>query len=170
MSERPFPPYAYIPGRHPHPVSDPAGHSFGQRGSPVEPLDPNKPQNSAEFQSATALFNAGYYWEAHESWENLWQAAGRSGPTADLLKALIKFAAAGVKAREGNAAGVARHAARAAELLQRVAAVPGDAGPLVHQLGGRDLIAAADQLAQHPITDTTPTQGGRAVLPIRLPP
>ena len=44
------------------------------------------------------LFNHGYYWEAHETWEGLWNACGRSGTTADFLKGLIKLAAAGVKA------------------------------------------------------------------------
>ena len=52
----------------------------------------------------------------------LWHAAGRTGATADFLKGLIKLAAAGVKVREGRAAGVRRHAERAVDLLQRVAA------------------------------------------------
>ena len=45
-------------------------------------------------------------------------AAGRKGADATALKGLIKLAAAGVKAREGNAAGVERHARRAAELFR----------------------------------------------------
>jgi hypothetical protein len=68
------------------------------------------------------LFNHGFYWEAHEAWESLWHAVGRQGPVAAWLKALIKLAAAGVKAREGNPAGVARHATRALELLAEVRA------------------------------------------------
>jgi len=67
---------------------------------------------------AIDLFNHGYYWEAHEAWEGLWLAVGKSGPVADLLKGLIKLAAAGVKAREGNVAGMVRHARRALELIQ----------------------------------------------------
>ncbi|MBI1348759.1 DUF309 domain-containing protein [bacterium] len=66
---------------------------------------------------AIDLFNHGYYWEAHEAWEALWVAVGRSGPVADLLKGLIKLAAAGVKLRAGNAAGVQRHAQRARQLF-----------------------------------------------------
>jgi hypothetical protein len=63
------------------------------------------------------LFNGGCYWEAHETWEALWHAAGRVGPTADFLKGLIKLAAAGVKLREGRPAGLRRHADRARELF-----------------------------------------------------
>lgn len=67
---------------------------------------------------AADLFNHGYYWEAHEVWEDEWNRAGRRGPHALLFQGLIKLAAAGVKAREGNPAGVRRHLARAIELLQ----------------------------------------------------
>ena len=28
LPEKSFPPYAYLPGRQPHPVRDPAGHSY----------------------------------------------------------------------------------------------------------------------------------------------
>jgi predicted metal-dependent hydrolase len=64
------------------------------------------------------LFNHGYYWEAHEAWESLWHAAGRTGPVADFLKGLIKLAAAGVKVAEGNQDGARSHAKRAAELFR----------------------------------------------------
>ena len=64
------------------------------------------------------LFNHGYYWEAHEAWERRWVAENRQGALADLLKGLIKLAAAGVKARAGKPAGVRRHARRAEELFQ----------------------------------------------------
>lgn len=66
------------------------------------------------------LFNHGYYWEAHEAWEALWHAAGRRGPPGDFLKGLIKLAAAGVKVREGQPAGVVNHGRRAAELFEQV--------------------------------------------------
>ena len=168
MPDRPLPPYAYVPGRHPHPVSDPAGHSFGERGQPVEPLDPGHPRDSAEFQYGVALFNHGYYWEAHEVWESLWHAAGRGGPVADLLKGLIKLAAAGVKAREGNAAGVVRHARRAADLFRNIGDERVDCGSLFHSLGGLVLIQRCEELAEHPLVDATPSVGGMPVLGIRI--
>lgn len=73
-----------------------------------------------EYLRGIDLFNCGYYWEAHESWEHVWHACGRQGETADFLKGLIKLAAAGVKAREGRVIGVQRHATRAIELFRQV--------------------------------------------------
>jgi predicted metal-dependent hydrolase len=115
---RPLPPYAYVPGQKPHPIRDPAGHSFGRPGESAVPLDESTWQHNASWLWAIDLFNHGYYWEAHEAWESLWHAAGRRGETADLLKGLIKLAAAGVKAREGRPPGVRLHATRARELLE----------------------------------------------------
>ena len=68
----------------------------------------------ARFLRGVELFNAGYYWEAHEVWEELWHVERRVGPTAEVLKALIKLAAAGVKARERREGGVRTHCHRAA--------------------------------------------------------
>ncbi len=116
----PLPPYSYVPGHAPHPVSDPRGHMFGLPHEPVEPLRPEAWRESPAYLFAADLFNHGYYWEAHEAWESLWHAAGRRGQVGAWLKALIKLAAAGVKAREGNSTGVRRHAARAAALLEEV--------------------------------------------------
>nr|WP_244447982.1 DUF309 domain-containing protein [Neorhizobium vignae] len=48
------------------------------------------------------LFNHGYYWEAHEAWEGLWQAAKRGSQLRAFLKGLILLSAAGVKIREGK--------------------------------------------------------------------
>lgn len=112
---REFPPYSYVPGGPwPHPKSNPAGHSFGR---PETVPGPGGLLESALFQEGADLFNNGFYWEAHEAWETLWHDAGRKGPVADFLKALIKLAAAGVKVREGSLAGVRTHAGRAAVIL-----------------------------------------------------
>ena len=119
-SNCPLPPYAHIPGETPHPVSDPRGHLHGQVHEPPPPLDPSAWQASDAYRYGVDLFNHGYYWEAHEAWESLWLAAGRSGPVAIWLKALIKLAAAMVKVRAGNAAGGCRHALRAQELLDEL--------------------------------------------------
>jgi predicted metal-dependent hydrolase len=116
MSEEPLPPYTYTPGVTPHPISDPAGHSYGHRPDAVT-LDARRLFDSLPFRRGVQLFRHGYYWEAHEEWESVWHAVGRRGADADFLKGLIRLAAAGVKAREGNSDGVTRHARRAAELL-----------------------------------------------------
>ena len=120
LTELAFPPYSYVPGHAPHPVSDPAGHMFGEQHEEADALNPARWQASTEFLYGCDLLNHGFYWEAHEAWETLWHAAGRKGEIADFLKGLIKLAAAAVKAREGNPRGVARHASRALELLSGV--------------------------------------------------
>ncbi len=123
--DRPLPPYAHVPGRTPHPVSDPHGHRHGRPPERPAPLDPTRWQESGLYLHGIDLFNHGYGWEAHEAWEALWHAYGRSGPVADALKGLIHLAAAGVKRREGRPRGVTDHARRAAELFRSVAAARG---------------------------------------------
>jgi DUF309 family protein family protein len=66
------------------------------------------------------LFNYGYYWEAHEAWEGLWQVADRDGPLRMLFKGLILLSAAGVKTRERKNVAAARHAKRAAALFRQL--------------------------------------------------
>ena len=117
---QPLPPYTYVPGGDwPHPTRSPEGHSWGSPHEDVDPILANRWQASPAYLRGVALFNAGYYWEAHESWEALWHAHGRRGSTAELLQALIKLAAAGVKVREGRPAGVRTHASRAARLFEK---------------------------------------------------
>ena len=100
----PLPAYAYVPGGPwPHPNR---ARRKGTRATSrhrarrltltlaIEPW----------FRAGVELFNAGYYWEAHEVWEGLWHAYGRRGADGRHLKALIKLAAAGVKVREGRRA------------------------------------------------------------------
>jgi hypothetical protein len=43
------------------------------------------------------LFNAFYFWEAHEAWEGLWAACDRHDDPAVLLQGLIQIAAALLK-------------------------------------------------------------------------
>ncbi len=117
VPDAPLPPYSFVPGRHPHPESDPAGHSYGRKVE-AAPLDPSRWRDCRTFCLGVDLFNAGFWWEAHVQWEALWHLAGRRGPVADLLKALIHLAAAGVKHREGRPDGVGSHGTRAARLLR----------------------------------------------------
>ncbi|WP_164102863.1 DUF309 domain-containing protein [Candidatus Laterigemmans baculatus] len=132
-----LPPYTYIPRRSPHPISDPAGHSFGR--SPSPPLALVDWQQSVEYCHAVDLFNHGYYWEAHEEWEGLWQVAGRRSPLAQALQGLIKLAAAGVKTAAGSEKGRRRHASRAAELFDQAAAAPAEIQTALRRATGLSL-------------------------------
>ena len=48
------------------------------------------------------LMRAGYYWEAHEVWEAVWQVAGANSPERVLLQALIQGANAQLKRKMGR--------------------------------------------------------------------
>lgn len=121
LPDEPFPAYAYTPGSgDPHPVRDTRGHSHGVDHPDPPAPDPRRWRDSHDYLRGVDLFNAGYYWEAHEAWEGLWNACGRKGGTALLLQALIALAASALKRRAGSAAGARAHAERAARLLRGV--------------------------------------------------
>jgi hypothetical protein len=121
VPQKRLPRYAYLPGINPHPVRDPAGHSY--HVEPI-PVSAEAPLSSDAFLWGLDLFNHGYYWEAHEAWEGLWQVADRDGPLRMLFKGLILLAAAGVKLRERKNAAAQRHAKRAGVLLRQLAKMP----------------------------------------------
>jgi hypothetical protein len=148
VPNEPFPAYAFIPGRSPHPTSDPAGHSFGKEPSLPPPLDSERWYESRPYLFGIDLFNAGYYWESHVAWESLWLACGRKGLVADFLKALIHLAAAGVKAQEGKPQGVKSHGSRAREGWQKLMrSLPARQGAFMG-FALAELIALADAIDQ----------------------
>jgi hypothetical protein len=152
LPDEPFPPYTYVPGRTPHPFSDPQGHRHQLQSQPPSPPDPESWQRSRPFLYGVDLFNHGFYWEAHETWEGLWHAAGRKGVIADFLKGLIHLAAAGVKHKEGKPAGIQSHARRSGELFRNVVTVAGRERPLFMGLALTDLIRFSDDILQAPST------------------
>lgn len=150
----PYPPYAFVPGgRWPHPTGAPGGHSAGESRGATAPIEEENWSRSPSYRRGIVLFNAGYYWEAHEVWEGLWHAHGRRGPTADLIKGLIKLAAAGVKVRQRQRHGVVTHARRASGSFAMARACGGR-----FQLG-LDLdewIKTAEGIADEPPDDPEP--------------
>jgi len=150
VPETPLPPYSYVSGRFPHPKRDAAGHSHGEPTPSIPPCEPRRWSECRSFLRGIDLFNHGYYWEAHEEWEAVWNAEKRRGPVADFFKGLIVLACAGVKAREGRAEGVRRLSERAAELFcqtgqTRVTTNGTDMGLSLEQL-----VQNAQQLASAP--------------------
>ena len=116
LPDRAFPPYAYLPGRFPHPLRHPEGHSYG--AEPDATVHVDAALTSEAFRWGVDLFNFGYYWEAHEAWEGLWQTSREAPEQRTFLHALILLSAAGVKMREGKDVPALRHARRAARLLR----------------------------------------------------
>jgi predicted metal-dependent hydrolase len=156
VPDEPFPPYSYVTGQFPHPLRDPQGHSFGKTPERCPKPDADRWFDCRPYLYGLDLFNYGYYWEAHETWEQVWHAAGRKGPLADFIKGLIKLAAAGVKARERRPEGVRRHARRAAELFSQVARIL-PRGPSTYMgLSLSRLIEIASDLESRPVVSHAP--------------
>ncbi len=101
MSE--FPAYSYVPGNWPHPTRHPDGHSVGEIEPPAIALEPARWRECPEYLHGIRLFDAGYYWEAHEAWEGVWKASPRTGAEEHLLRGLAQFAAGALKVRQGKA-------------------------------------------------------------------
>ncbi len=107
-------------------------------------LSPTNYASHKDYLYAFDLFNAGYYWESHVWWEELWHLAGRKGDVADLLKALIKLAAAGVKLKLNHHDPTRGHIERAIELI----------GPLLEHHGdGESFYGVNLKHLQHEMED-----------------
>ena len=163
LPDRPFPPYAYVPGDTPHPTRDPGGHSYGAEFEIPEPPDPEDWRACRDYLYGIDLFNHGFYWEAHEAWEGLWVACGRRGPTATYLQALISLAAAGLKARSGSARGMRANADKAVRLFKSVASHVGSHRTRYMGLDFRALADFAATISKSP--QTTGTAAGDENLP-----
>jgi uncharacterized protein len=120
----PLPPYRYVPGLHPHPTRDPRGHSY----EPEAKLNRHAPWRPADWRQLEAwlygvdLFNAFYFWEAHEAWEGLWAAVERGNTPSLMLQGLIQLAAALLKTHMSSVAGAHVLAREGLDKLRRAAA------------------------------------------------
>jgi uncharacterized protein len=117
---RRLPAYAYLPGRTPHPTRAPDGHSYGTSPAPPRYLPDERWPENDEYLWGVDLYNAGYFWEAHEAWEGLWRvAAGRDAAQRRFLQGLIQCAAACLKATAGDVEACRRLAERGVARLVR---------------------------------------------------
>lgn len=113
-----FPRYRYRPGRDPHPVRDPRGHSHHAAARRVH-FEPARWRECDAYLYAVDLWNAGYYWEVHEVLEDLWrETRADREDVAGLLKGIIQAAAALLKHAVDEPEGAARLAARAGSALR----------------------------------------------------
>ncbi|MGE3809410.1 MAG: DUF309 domain-containing protein [Gemmataceae bacterium] len=118
VAELSFPAARYVPGIT-HEVPRPTPLELPDR------LDMKSWPRCRPYLFGIDLFNHGYYWEAHEVWEGLWNQAGRTGPQADFLKALIQLGAAGVKHVQGHDAGRRSNASRARHIFSELQTILG---------------------------------------------
>jgi len=143
-----FPPYRYVPGQAPHPFAHEGGWGYGSE-RPVPPYHaPEHWQQSRAYLFGCDLFNADYWWEAHETWEELWHVAKpRDARWDHLLKGLIQLAACSLNRERAVHGGAKRLLQSACTTLQR-AHTPN--GPNF----GLDLPALITQAQPHHQSDT----------------
>lgn len=121
MSDAALPPYRYGIDPGPHPTRDPRGHSFGR----AEPGD-----DDLAIDRGIALFDHGFFWEAHEAFEGPWRRCAIGTPERALLQAAIQAAAAWLKRAIAADAAADRLAGRARAHLRAA-----QEGP-IERLGG----------------------------------
>lgn len=153
VPDRPFPPYAFLPGRDPHPVRDPEGHSYGADEGPGERFDPADWRACTDYLWGVDLYNHGYLWEAHEAWEGLWHASKHDPVQASCLQGLIQCAAACLKVRMGEPRGVARLAEMGTKRLADVAEATGSGTYM-----GLDLAAFVEAMRAYVATEPQSTE------------
>lgn len=122
---RAFPPYAFLPGRDPHPTRDPRGHSHGTQEERPPYLVARRWRESTPYLWGADLYNHGFLWEAHEAWEGLWHASKADRILAPYLQGLIQCAAAWLKIAMQQPKGLERLTALALEKLDQVATASG---------------------------------------------
>lgn len=128
MSRRPrfspalqFPETAYVPGRTPHPRETASGTGGPAPAWPPKGDPFRGEQRLAALAQGVDLFNHGYFWEAHEAWEEPWQVEVRESAQRLYLQGLIRLAAAALKHRIDEPKGVIAHATWCVAVFERLA-------------------------------------------------
>ena len=115
-----LPSYRYVPGVTPHPVTDPMGHSHGVREEVADLTGrvlPDDWRRVEEYLLGVDLFNRAFFWEAHESWEAVWHAAGKESVPGRFLQGMIQVSAALLQRHCGRLRGAGNLLAKAEDNL-----------------------------------------------------
>ena len=97
LSRDPLPRYRFVPGRSPHPRRDRQGHSYGRPEPKAARVEASAWRSSRAYLFGIDLYNLGYFWESHEAFEALWNAADRASPEKQFFQAIIQLAASNLK-------------------------------------------------------------------------
>lgn len=121
-----LPPYAFLPGRDPHPTRDPRGHSYASTAEPEVPYIAAADWSENEaYLFGVDLYNHGFLWEAHEAWEGTWIVTKADEVQAEHLQGLIQCTAAALKVPMQQPRGLAKLSQLGTERLERVIASAG---------------------------------------------
>lgn len=140
-TDDPLPAYRHVPGLTPHPVRDPAGHSYGLEPKKPDPaLQPAAAQRLPEeflhntfYLYGVDLFNRAFFWEAHEAWEEVWNEVGHRSIPGRMLQGMIQVSAALLKRHMGVPRGAEGNYRKARVHFSAVAKAKAPASP--HYLG-----------------------------------
>jgi predicted metal-dependent hydrolase len=83
--------------------------------------DPRDWRELTDWLWGVDLFNAFFFWEAHEAWERLWASQPRRSSPALVLQGLIQLAAALLKLRTRSVAAADRLSRAGVDKLARAA-------------------------------------------------
>lgn len=95
----PLPRSRFIPGQSTRPLKN-----YESLLGPIrnEVLELSDLRIHSYFLYGLDLFNSGFFWEAHECWEALWQKLSKNSPEAKLIQLLIKVAGIKIKQLQGR--------------------------------------------------------------------
>ncbi len=141
----PLPDRAFVPGAMPRPETSPA---FDAADAAPTVTDPEHWRENATYLYGATLYEAGFFWEAHEVWEPVWMRAHPNSRERTLLQGLIQLANAALKLRMDRTS-AARRLAAAAEQHLRAAGPDRVMGIEPERLANR-LQAFAKQLSNVP--------------------
>lgn len=118
-SALPLPAERFLPGRSPRP----AGPVLPEELLPGS-WEPAEWPRLVPYLYGVDLHNHGFWWEAHEVWEGLWHAAGRTTAPARFVQGLIQIAAGHLNRALGKPVPARRQALRG---VTRLSALPSPA-------------------------------------------
>ncbi|HWL94345.1 MAG TPA: DUF309 domain-containing protein [Phycisphaerae bacterium] len=153
-TDAPFPPYRFIPGRHPHPIANPQGHSYRAPGHvepPVAFVPSKRWRESREYLFGCDLYNHAFWWEAHEAWEGLWRATPLDTGQRRYLQGIIQMAAIHLQLFQGHADGVARLRMTSREHL--MASIELENSPRIMGVDVTNLLARVDDYCETVLVD-----------------
>ncbi len=119
-SRREFPGYRFVPSVTPHPLRDPAGHSYRNPAPRPQPFPPDQWRSAPTYLFGIDCYNFAYWWESHEVLEEIWHAVGHEGEQGQFLQGLIQVAAAWLHRFRGDEKVAAKQAHAGLARLARI--------------------------------------------------
>lgn len=144
-----LPPHAHVPGQTPRhaPGTFDALHHSVRPGMSAAAL-----AQTAAFRAGFRYLEAGYFWEAHEAWEPVWQTLPPNSSERQFVQAIIQLANAELKLRMRRPRAARRLCAIAARHLNEARR---GAGPRIMGIAADGVAAGIADCASRAAADNT---------------